>query len=159
MAAGIFNIAKGRLAHYAQNARDVAAPGLVVVLLSASEVDDTLSDYASLAAILTAGTGTSNVEATFTGYSRLLRDGADVTITTDNIGNNVKVDITDPLWSPTTAQALTKLLVCYDPDPATQPTTANSDIIPLFYDNFAVTTPTSGTLTYTVAPGGFYTAA
>lgn len=148
MAAGIFNIAKGKLAYYA--GLPAASDALIVVLLSANEVDDTLNNYDDLGALIAA---VGNTEATFTGYARVT--AASVTVTVDDTANNVKVDFADPQWSPTSAQTLTKLLVCYDGDTAAG---TDANIIPLFYDDFAVTTPTSGTVTYNVAAAGFYTA-
>lgn len=148
MAAGIFNIAKGRLAHYAS--LPAASDALVAVLLSAAEVDDTLNNYDDLGSLLAA---VGNTEATFTGYSRQVLSG--VTVTVDDTGNNVKVDCNDPQWSPTSAESLVKLVVCYDGDTGAG---TDANIIPLFFDDFVVTTPTSGTVTYNVAAGGFYTA-
>lgn len=146
MGAIVFNVAKGRLARYA----DLTAAGdeLVAVLLSTAEADATLQDYDTLAALL-AG---SNTEATFTGYSQ--QTLANVAVTVDDSGNTVKVDCDDPQWSPTSAQALAKIVFCYDPDGSN---TAAS-MIPLFADDFSATTPTSGTVTYNVATGGFYSA-
>jgi hypothetical protein len=142
----IFNQAKGRLARYADlpNANDA----LIAVLFSTAQAEGTLQDYDTLTAVKA-----SNTEATFTGYSRQTLTG--VTVTVDDTGNTVSVDCNDPQWSPTSAQSLTKILICYDPD-----TTGgtDTDIIPLFADDFVVTTPTSGTVTYNVASGGFYTA-
>lgn len=142
----IFNQAKGRLARYAD------LPGtndaLIAVLFSTAQAEATLQDYDTLTDVKA-----SNSEATFTGYSRQTLTG--VTVTVDDTGNAVSVDCDDPQWSPTSAQSLTKILICYDPD-----TTGgtDADIIPLFADDFVVTTPTSGTVTYNVASGGFYTA-
>lgn len=148
MAAGIFNIAKGKLAYYATlpNASDA----LIAVLLSANEAEDTLDNYDDLSALLGAA---GNTEATFTGYGRVTL--ANVTVMIDDTGNNVKVDCDDPQWSPTSAQTLTKIVFCYDGDTGAG---TDANVIPLFHDDFAVTTPTSGTVTYNVATGGFYTA-
>lgn len=142
----IFNVAKGRVARYAD--LPLTDDALVAVLLSTAEAEATLQDYVSLDAILAIS---GNVEATFIGYSRQALTG--VTVTVDNTNNIVNVDCNDPVWSPTSQQALAKILFCYDPD-----TTSGSDaeIIPLFADNFSVTTPTSGTITYNVANLGFY---
>ena len=70
----------------------------------------------------------------------------------DNAGDKYTLDVTtDPSWSPTNAEALTRIALVYDND-TTGGTDAN--IVPLFIDDFALTTPTSGTITYQVATGG-----
>jgi len=145
MAAFVFNIAKGRAAHYAS--LPAASDGLVAVLLSTAQADATLRDHDTLAAVLAA----ANTEATFAGYSRKALTG--VTVTVDDTGESVSVDCDDPSWSPTAAQALVRILFCYDP--ATGSGT-DAEIVPLVADDFALTTPTSGTVTYTVNAAGFY---
>jgi hypothetical protein len=107
--------------------------------------DATLRDYDDLAAILA---GASD-EATFTGYSR--QTLTNVTVTVDDTNNRVDIDCDDPSWSPTTAQALGKIVICYKPSSSA----VDSDCIPLFADDFVLTTPTSGSVTYQVASGGF----
>lgn len=143
----IFNVAKGRLARYADLPE--TSDALVAVLLSAAEAEGTLQDYDTLAAVL----GGANTEAAFTGYSR--QTLTNVTVTVDDGGNDVSVDCDDLEWSPTSAETLAKILICYDADTGTG---TDTNITPLFADDFVVTTPTSGTVTYTVATGGFYTA-
>ncbi|RMF51898.1 MAG: hypothetical protein D6746_17195, partial [Bacteroidetes bacterium] len=93
---------------------------------------------------------TGNTEATFTGYSRQTLTG--VTVTVDTVNNRVDVDCADPSWSPTSAESLVKIIFCYDPDTNTG---TDADLVPLFHDDFVVTTPTSGTVTYQVAAGGW----
>lgn len=145
MAAGIFDTALGRIVRYA----DLIEPAdeLVAVLLqSGGETGATLEAHATLAAVL----GGASSEATFTGYSQY-------TLTTINVDEatpgEISVDCDDPTWSPTSAQALGKIVFCYDPDG----TNTASAMVPLFHDDFAITTPTSGTITYQVATGGFVT--
>lgn len=146
MAAFIFNVAKGRFVHYATLPE--ANDAFVWVLLQSAglEADATLRDYDDLAALLAA----TNDEATFTGYSRVTATG--VTVTVDDTNEWVSVDAADPSWSPTSAQALGKILLCYDPD-----TTGGTDaqIVPVFADDFVMTTPTSGTITYQVNAAGW----
>lgn len=148
MAALIPNIAKGKLAYYA--GLPAANDALVWVLFSGTETDDNLRDADTLAAIVALAVD----EATFTGYARVTATG--VTVTVDDTNNRVDIDAADPSWSPTSDQALTRIALCYDPD-----TTAgtDADLIPLFIDDFALTTATSGTLGYTVAAAGFARAA
>lgn len=141
MAAGIFNIAKGRLAEY--GGLPAAGDEFVWVLMSAAEADATLEDYDDLSTLLAAG---GNTEATFTGYARV--DATDITVTVDDTSNHVEINApTDPVFNPTSAQTLVKLLCCYDPTGAS----ADSALVPLFHDDFSTTTATSGTLTYNVA--------
>lgn len=146
MGAIIFNIAKGKLAYYAT--LPAASDALIGVILKSSglESDGTLQDYADLATLLAA----ANDEATFTGYSRATL--ASVTVTVDNTNNRTDVDCADPSWSPTTAEAIGALIICYDNDTGAG---TDSSLIPLFKDDFALTTPTSGTITYQVASSGF----
>lgn len=145
MAAGIFDVALGRIVRYA----DLIETGdqLVAVLLqSGQEADGTLEGYATLSALLAA----ANTEATFTGYSQ--QDLTTVNVDEGTPGQ-ISVDCDDPSWSPTTAQSLGKIVICYDPDG----TNTAANMVPLFHDDFAITTPTSGTITYQVATGGFVT--
>lgn len=120
-----------------------------MLLKSAGLVSDaTLLDYASLSTLLA---GASD-EATFTGYARLTHTGS-LVVTVDNTNDRTDVDdSSDPSWSPTSAEALGKIVACYDPD-----TTGgtDADLIPIFADDFVLTTPTSGTVTYVVASSGF----
>jgi hypothetical protein len=149
MAAITFNKSLGASAYYA--GLPAANDSLIAVLLASAGLvsDATLRDYDDLAAILA---GASD-EATFTGYSRQTLTG--VTVTVDDTNDRVDIDCGDPQWSPTTAQALGKIVICYKPDTGS----ADSAIIPLFADDFVVTTPTSGTVTYQVASSGFLRAA
>lgn len=144
MAALIPNIAKGRVAEL--GALAAANDAFVWVLFSGSETDANVRDAATLTALI----ATSLNEATFTGYSRQTATG--VTVTVDNTNDRVDIDCADPSWSPTSAEALTRIALCYDYD-----TTGGTDasIVPVFVDDFALTTATSGTLGYTVAAAGF----
>lgn len=144
MAALIPNIAKGKLAYYA--GLPAANDALIWVVFSGTETDDNIRDADHLTALI----ATSLDEATFTGYSRQTATG--VTVTVDDTNNRVDIDAADPVWSPTTAQAITRIGLFYDPDTTTG---TDADLIPLFIDDFALTTATSGTLTYVVAASGF----
>lgn len=145
----VFNIAKGRVAELA--ALNGANDAFIVVLLQTGcQSDATLQDYNTLADVLA---GAGNTEATFGGYSR--KTLANVLATVDTSANHVDVDATDPSWNPTSSQALAKLLICYDGD-----TTSGTDtnIVPLIGDDFVVTTPSTGSLSYQIASGGFFRA-
>ncbi len=147
MGAVICNVSKGKVARHAE--LPLSGDKFVWVLFTGSETDDNIRD----AVTLTAEIATSLNEATFTGYSR--QDAVGVTVATDNTNNWTTVDITtDPSWSPTSAEALTRIGLFYDPDG----TNTAGSMLPLFFDDFAFTTPTSGTISYLVASGGFYKA-
>ena len=144
MAALIPNMAKGKFARYAMLPE--ANDALVWVLFTGSETDANIRDADNLTAVIALAVN----EATFAGYARVV--AASVTVTIDDTNDRVDVDAADPSWSPTAAEALTRIGLFYDPD-----TTGgtDADLIPLFIDDFALTTPTSGTVGYTVAAAGF----
>lgn len=148
MAALIPNIGKGKIAYYAT--LPAANDSLIWVIFTGTETDDNIRDADTLTAVI----ATSLNEATFTGYSRQTATGVSVTV--DDTNNWVDIDAADPVWSPTTAQALTRIGLFYDPDTTTG---TDADLVPLFIDDFALTTATSGTLTYQVASGGWGRAA
>lgn len=163
MADFVFNIAKGRLAELCLNilgtggAAQVANGVLVVALLASSgvESDATLKDKDDLAALVS---GTTN-EATNTGYSRLIVDetGDGLSVTIDDTNDRVDVDMNDPSWAAVTNDgtgAIGDLVVCYDPDSTGG---ADSAIVPLVQLDFSVT-PNGGSITATLASGGFYRA-
>lgn len=150
MAALIPNIAKGKVAYLAS--LPAANDALVWVVLTGTETDDNLRDADTLAAIIALAVD----EATFTGYSRVVHTSS-ISPSVDDTNNWALVDdTTDPSWSPTSAQACTRIVVCYDPDTTTG---TDADLIPLFIDDFAVTTQSGVGLSYAVAAGGFYKAA
>lgn len=108
MAALIPNIAKGKFAYYA--GLPAANDALIWVLFSGTETDDNIRDADTLTALI----ALSLDEATFTGYARVT--AGSVTVTVDDTNNRTDVDAADPSWSPTTAQALTRIGLVYDPD-------------------------------------------
>ncbi|MEU0469934.1 hypothetical protein ABZ215_38555 [Amycolatopsis sp. NPDC006131] len=152
MSDGVFNAARGRIAHYASLPE--ANDALIVVLLKSAglEADDTLNNYDDLAALLAA----SNDEADFTGYTR--KTLATVTVTVDDTNNRVDIDAADFVYTSAgggTNNTIGKLLVCYDPD-----TTGGTDssIVPLTYHDCVFTT--DGTdQTITLPTSGFARAA
>jgi hypothetical protein len=154
MADGVFNIAKGRAAELFRTVDEVggaSASKLGIVLLKVAETDDTLNNYDTLADLL-AG---SNTEANFTNYARVWWDQTNITSPSpDDSANVVEYDIPDPQWTSAggaTNNTLVKLLVVYDP----LGTNVNSNIIPLTYHDFSVTTDGT-TLTAIVNASGFY---
>lgn len=151
MAAFIFNIAKGKIGIYGALP---ATDALVWLVLNSSglESDANMKDRATVAAVVG-----NSTETAFTGYSRIVHNSSG-TVTVDNTNDWVLADdTTDPLWSPTSAVAIAKIVVAYDPS-SSSGASADSALIPLFADDFAMTTPTSGTITYQVASGGYYKA-
>ena len=140
--------AKGKLAYYA--GLPAANDALIWVLFTGTETDDNLRDADTLAAVIALAVD----EATFTGYTRQAATG--VTVTVDDTGNDILVDANDPSWNPTSVQALSRIGLFYDPDTTTG---TDADLIPLFFDDYALSTPSSGIVGYTVAAGGFYKAA
>lgn len=148
MAQLIFNVAKGKFAQLAT--LPLANDALLWIILTGTDTDANVRDAATLTALIALAVD----EATFTGYSR--QTATSVTVTVDQTNDRTDVDAADPSWSPTTAQAITRIALVYDDD-----TTGGTDtnIIPVFVDDMALTTAVSGTLTYTVAAAGFARAA
>lgn len=144
MAVLIPNIAKGRIAHYAS--LPAANDALVWVLFTGTETDANVRDVDHLTALI----ATALNEATFPGYSRQVATG--ITVTVDDTNDRVDLDANDPVWSPTGAEPLTRIALCYDPDTTTG---TDADLIPLMVDDYAFTTPTSGTIAYTVPASGW----
>ena len=141
MAALIPNIAKGKFARYAELPETGDNLKWIILQSASLEADATLRDYDSVSAIL----GGTSSEATFTGYSRQVATG--VTVTVDDTNDRVDIAIDNPSWSPTSAQAQGKIILAYDPTGSS----ADTDLVPLFMDDFSVTTATSGTLEYDTA--------
>lgn len=139
MADFTFNIAKGKVAFYAS--LPVTNDGLVVIPIEATgiESDATMKDYDTVAAILAASTN----EQTTMGR----KAATSVTATVDDTHDVVDVDMDDIVWTAASGNALSALLVAYDPD-----TTGgtDSDLVPLAKLDFSVT-PSGGDITAQVA--------
>jgi hypothetical protein len=146
VAALLPNIAKGKFARYAMLPETADALIILILATAGLESDAVLRDYDTVSDILAA----ANDEATFTGYARVTASG--VTVTVDDTNDRTDVDCADPSWSPTTAEAIAKLIIAYDNATGTG---TDANVIPLFMDDFALTTPTSGSVTYQVAAAGF----
>jgi hypothetical protein len=144
MAALIPNIAKGKFARYAMLPE--TADACVWIVFTGAETDANIRDVDDITALI----ATALNEATFAGYARVTATG--VTVTVDDTNDRTDVDAADPSWSPTAAEALTRIALGYDNDTGAG---TDANIIPLFVDDFAFTTPTSGTITYQVASAGF----
>jgi len=156
MADFVFNIAKGRVAEFANRVKsnDPANSALVVVVLATSglESDATLLDKDTLADVVS---GTTN-EVTNTNYARIVLTDADLSaIAADDTNDRMDIDIPDPAWTSVAAgDGWSKILICYDSD-TTGGTDAN--IIPLTCHDFVVT-PDGSNITAQVPAAGFYRA-
>lgn len=149
MADVICNIGRGKLVEKLAD-----GDGLIVVLLKTAQADDTLRDYDTLDAMLTAGGGTANVEADFTNYARKTIANGSVTVTVDDGNNRVDIDIPDQTWTSAggaSNNTLVKAVVCIDGanDAARIPVTAH---------DFTPTTDGSD-LIMQVAAAGFWRSA
>jgi hypothetical protein len=146
MADFVFNIALGKVAYYSSLPGANDALIAVPIETAGIETDAVLRDYDNLSVILAA----ANNEQTTMGRKTL----ATVTNTVDDTNNWLDTDAVDPVWSAPTGNAISKIIVCYDPD-----TTGGSDtdLIPLTAHDFVVT-PNGLDITAVIATGGFYRA-
>lgn len=152
MADGTFNIAKGRVTHYAS--LPGANDALVIVLLKTAgiQADGVLVDHDNLAALLAA----TNDEADFTNYARKIITA--VTVTVDDANDRADSDFADITWANAGGavnNTLSKVLICYDPDTTTG---TDADIIPLTHHDYPETT-TGSDLVAVLNAAGFHRAA
>ena len=140
----IFNIAKGKEQYYASLPATNDALIAVPIETSGLESDATLQDYDNLNAILAA----SNNEQTTMGRKTL----AGVTSTVDDTNNRVDADANDITWTAATGNAVSALIICYDPD-----TTGgtDADLIPIAKYDF-VATPAGGDIVAQINASGLY---
>lgn len=152
MADIVFNIAKGRVHQLAKNVDDgsPANSRLIAVPIETSgiEADATLRDHDTLSALLAA----SNNEQTTMGRKTLA--AADITITVDDTNERVDIDISDIVWTGATGNAVSAIVICYDPDNTSG---TDADLIPLTKHDFVVT-PDGSDITAVVNAAGFYRA-
>lgn len=146
MADFVFNIAKGKVARYAMLPETNDALLVIPIEATGVEADATLIDYDTVAALLAA---TNNEQSTMG-----RKTAASVSVTVDDTNDRVDVDIADVVWSAATGNAVSDLLIAYDPD-----TTGgtDSDLIPLTFHDFSVT-PDGSDITAQIATAGFYRA-
>jgi hypothetical protein len=163
----VFNIARGALHYYyhaVENSLVVTATGtpaftstanavftIVLIETTGLEADATLADYDELAALLA---GTSNEQ---TNQARKTLSDVELAAVPapDDTNNRYDLDIPDITWTALAGNAVSKLLVCFDPD-----STAGTDssIIPLTAHDFVVT-PDGSDVTAQIAAAGFYRSA
>ncbi len=147
MANLVFNIAKGRVGHLAtlpaSNDALIAVPIETTGIVS----DATMRDYDDLATLLA---GASNEQTTM-GRKTL----ASVTSAVNDTDDRWDVDAADITWTAASGNAVSAVVICYDPD-----TTGgtDSDLIPLVKLDMVVT-PSGGDITLVFGSGGFYQAA
>lgn len=147
MADFVFNIAKGRAAYYAT--LPATNDALIVIPLETTglEAEATLKDYTDVLALLA---GTTNEQTTM-GRKTV---SASVTVTVNNTTDLVDVDMPDQVWTAATGNAISKLLIAYDPDTTTG---TDSTLIPLVALD-CVMTPDGSDFTAQLAATGFYRA-
>lgn len=148
MANQVFNISKGRFAHWAT--LPAASDALIVVPIETTglEGDDTLNNHDNLSVLLAA----ANNEQTTLGRKTV---SASVTVTVDDTNNWVDVDMPDQVWTAGTGNAISKLLICYDGDTGAG---SDTDILPLTHHDFTIT-PDGSDITAQIAVAGFARAA
>lgn len=154
MGDGVFNIAKGRVAGFANNVNDndPATALFRVILFKTGDTDANLEDFATVAAII-AG---ASVEADFASYARQdITDTQTAGGVVDNTNNRMEVDCDDVIWTnATTGQAIARLVFAYDDSGSD----ADAVMIPLSFHDFIVTT-NGNDLTAQIDALGFYRAA
>ncbi len=128
MADRVFNIAKGKVGYLA--GLPAANDALIAIPIEASgvESDDTIIDYDTVAVLLAA----SNNEQSTMGRVTL----TSVTPTVDDTNNRLDVSAATISWTTATGNAISDILICYDPDTTTG---TDADLIPLTWHDFAIT--------------------
>ncbi len=136
MANIVFNIAKGRVVEYYNRVKsnDPANSALILVPIETSglEADSVLIDKDDLAAVLS---GTTNEQTTM-GRKTLTDAELAAVSAPDDTNDRNECDLPTVTWTAASGNAISKILVCYDPD-----TTGGTDsaIIPLTMFDFAQT--------------------
>lgn len=136
MANIVFNIAAGRVVELYNRveSNDPANSALILVPIETAglESDATLQDADTLAAVLA---GTTNEQTTM-GRKTLTDAELAALPAPDDTNNRYEVSLPTVTWTAASGNAISKILVCYDPD-----TTAGTDanIIPLTMFDFAQT--------------------
>lgn len=154
MADFVFNIAKGRVAQLAMNV-DAGSPAnsrLILIPFNSTATDATLRDLDTVAAI---EADANTAERTTGNWARKTLAAADVTVTVDDTNDRVDIDIPDQTWTGVTAgNDVTDLLLAYDADNTAG---TDSDLVPLTWHDFAVTTDGSD-VTAVINTAGFFRA-
>ena len=144
----IFNVAKGKVAHYASLAASPADDALVIVPLEAAtlEADSTLMERLTLKAI------TDAVSNEQTAMGRKTLTG--VTVTINNTTDSVMVDCDDFTYTAASGAPVSAFLVCYVPEVGVSP---DHEIVPLTKHDFSAV-PNGGDIPIQVSPSGLFVA-
>lgn len=138
----MFNQAKGRHGYYASLPATNDALIAVPLETTGLESDATLKDYDNLSVLLAAASNEQSTmgRKTLSGVTSAVNDTTDKWV----------VDADNITWTAASGNAVSKLVVCYDPD-----TTGGSDtdLIPLYAFDF-VATPAGGDITFAFNAGG-----
>jgi len=150
----VFNIAKGRVAELVKRVEDgdpANARVKVVAIARGAATDATMKDYDTLAALLG---DVAVAEVTNTGYSRKTLTSTQLSVTTDDTGDDVEVAGGNLDFGAITAgDNWTDLVFCYIPDGVTPG--ADSTAVPLTNHTFAITTDGTN-VTANEPAGGFF---
>lgn len=140
MGSFVFNIAKGKVARYAELPATNDALIFIPIEATGVEADAVIKDYDTVAAILAASTN----EQTTMGRKTV----TSVTVTTDDTADSTSVDTADVTWTAAAGNPVSDILVAYDPD-----TTTSTDAtrIPLAWYDFVATPDGSTDLVAAVA--------
>ncbi|QCX81242.1 hypothetical protein C9F11_38295 [Streptomyces sp. YIM 121038] len=135
----VFNQALGRVAYLAS--LPATNDALIAVPIETSGIvsDATMRDYDDLQTLLA---GASNEQTTM-GRKTL----ASVTVTVDDTNDRVAVDCADITWTAATGNAISAVVICYDPDTTSG---TDADLIPLTKHDVSMT-PDGSDFTLTVA--------
>jgi hypothetical protein len=148
----VFNIAKGKVARYAD--LPLTNDALILVLLKSTglESDAILQDYDNLSVLLAAASD----ECDFTGYTR--RTLSSVTVTPDDTGNTMTVDAADPATytNSGTSQIAGAAIVCYDDDTTGGTDTSLIPLVQLMTGTITFDTSVVNTLSFNAS--GIFTA-
>jgi len=137
MSDGTFNISKGRVVEFYNRVKsnDPATSGFILLLLTANEAEDTLSNHDDLASLLGAA---GNTEATHTNYALKVLTDADIAAlpAPDDENNRRDLDLPDQAWAALGAgSATTKAVICYAQDTGG----ADNTLIPVNHYGYAIT--------------------
>lgn len=137
MANFTFNIAKGRVVEYYNRVKsnDPANSAFILVPLSASGVQATIQDLATLSAVLAGGA----TEQTAGGWVRKTLTDVELAAfpAPDNTNDRYAIQVPQVTWTgPTAGNNTTGLLICYDNDTTTG---TDANVIPLTHHDFVVT--------------------
>lgn len=134
----VFNQALGRLAYLCSLPATNDALIAVPIETTGIVADSVMRDYDDLGALLA---GASNEQTTM---GRKTLTG--VTVTVDDTNDRVNIDAADIVWTAATGNAISAIVICYDPD-----TTGgtDADLVPLTKHDFTIT-PDSSDVSATV---------